>query len=357
MSEEEQTPISNSDSCSKTSEKKSVEEKTIAENSEDKISADSKDIQHVDEINVHVVNSIKSFSDQQVWHLLKVLKYDDVDNLDELPPEVEFLGTRVHEITIEESLEIMKEAVDYHDNDPNISAEQYEEFNRYANEGVDPENEVDVFELKALAVLLRDHSPYPEVRAVCPPAMLDDPTIPIETFRAYFFALIWMIFAAGFNELFSHRLVTIAINTAVIQMFLYPMGTSWAKWIPCWGFTIKGKKYAINIEKPWTNKEQMFCTLIISICMSTFYSSSNILTQKIYYGSRVSFNYQFWFSLCIQFLGFGFAGILRKFVVYPAKAVWPTSLSTIALNNALLTPEDPNLKGLTRYQPCLHLIG
>ncbi|CAI8496286.1 unnamed protein product [Hanseniaspora opuntiae] len=296
------------------------------------------------------ITSIKSYSDQQVWHLLKILKYDDVDNLDELPPEVEFLGTRVHEITIEEALEIMKDAVIYHDNDPNISAHQYQEFIRYSTEGVDPENEVDVFELKALAVLLRDHSPYPEVRAVCPPAMLDDPTIPIETFRAYFFALIWMIFSAGFNELFSHRLVTISISTAVIQMFLYPMGTGWAKWVPSWGFTVKGKRFALNIDTPWTDKEQMFCTLIIAISMTTFYTSYNILTQKIYYGDNVSFNYQFWLSLSVQFMGFGFAGILRKFVVYPAKAVWPTSLSTIALNRALLTPEDPNLKGLTRYQ-------
>ncbi|KAF0268088.1 hypothetical protein FOG48_02838 [Hanseniaspora uvarum] len=49
-------------------------------------------------------------------------------------------------------------------------------------------------------------------------------------------------------------------------------------------------------------------------------------------------------------MGFGFAGILRRFVVYPAKAVWPTSLSTIALNKALLTPEDSNLKGISRYR-------
>ncbi|KAF0269777.1 hypothetical protein FOG48_01147 [Hanseniaspora uvarum] len=136
----------------------------VSKSSEDKIS--SKDNNEIEETKFEPITSIKSYSDQQVWHLLKILKYDDVDNLDDLPGEVEFLGTRVHEITIEESLEIMKEAVEYHDNDPNISAQQYEEFIRYSTEGVDPENEVDVFELKALAVLLRDHSPYPEVRAV-----------------------------------------------------------------------------------------------------------------------------------------------------------------------------------------------
>ncbi|KAL6925614.1 hypothetical protein ACO0SA_000215 [Hanseniaspora valbyensis] len=323
----------------------------ISKSSDERLSANKNSHEYVTEKHViEPITSIKSYSDQQVWHLLKILKYDDVDNLDELPIEVEFLGTRVHEITIEESLEILKEAVVYHDNDPNISADQYNEFIRYSNEGVDPDNEVDVFELKALAVLLRDHSPYPEVRAVCLPPMMDDPTIPIETFRAYFFALIWMIFSAGFNELFSHRMVTISISTSVIQMFLYPMGTAWAKWVPSWGFNVRGKRFALNIDTPWTDKEQMFCTLIISISMSTFYTSYNILTQKIYYSDNVSFNYQFWLSLCVQFMGFGFAGILRRFVVYPAKAVWPTSLSTIALNKALLTPEDPSLKGLTRYQ-------
>ena len=119
----------------------------ISKSSDERLSANKNSHEYVTEKHViEPITSIKSYSDQQVWHLLKILKYDDVDNLDELPIEVEFLGTRVHEITIEESLEIMKEAVVYHDNDPNISATQYEEFCRYSNEGVDPDNEVDVFE-------------------------------------------------------------------------------------------------------------------------------------------------------------------------------------------------------------------
>ncbi|KAF0271498.1 hypothetical protein FOG51_03537 [Hanseniaspora uvarum] len=81
----------------------------VSKSSEDKIS--SKDNNEIEETKFEPITSIKSYSDQQVWHLLKILKYDDVDNLDDLPGEVEFLGTRVHEITIEESLEIMKEAV------------------------------------------------------------------------------------------------------------------------------------------------------------------------------------------------------------------------------------------------------
>ena len=45
------------------------------------------------------------------------------------------------------------------------------------------------------------------------------------------------------------------------------------------------------------------------------YTHYNILTQKIFYHSSFSFGYQFLLSLAVQFIGFGFAGILRRFVV------------------------------------------
>ena len=40
-----------------------------------------------------------------------------------------------------------------------------------------------LFDLKTEAAILHYHSPYPEVRAVTDP--FDDPSIPVETFRAY----------------------------------------------------------------------------------------------------------------------------------------------------------------------------
>nr|CAI6796134.1 AEL_HP1_G0057140.mRNA.1.CDS.1 [Saccharomyces cerevisiae] len=46
-------------------------------------------------------------------------------------------------------------------------------------------------------------------------------------------------------------------------MFLYICGKAWAKTIPCWAITIRGRKYGINIDKPWTQKEQMFSNLVI----------------------------------------------------------------------------------------------
>lgn len=40
-------------------------------------------------------------------------------------------------------------------------------------------------------------------------------------------------------------------------------------------------------------------------------------------------------ALGTSFLGYGLAGICRRFLVYPSYCVWPSSLVTIALNSAL----------------------
>ena len=48
-----------------------------------------------------------------------------------------------------------------------------------------------------------------------------------------------------------------------------------------------------------------------------------------------SFGYQILIGLSTNFIGYGLAGLVRRFLVYPAFCVWPASLVTIALNSAL----------------------
>jgi OPT family small oligopeptide transporter len=81
-----------------------------------------------------------------------------------------------------------------------------------------------------------------------------------------------------------------------------------------------------------------------------------ILVQKmdVYYGlDFVTFGYQLMLTLFVQLMGMGFAGYLRRFSVYPVKALWPTILPTIAMNRALTRPEPrENIYGWTisRYK-------
>lgn len=47
-----------------------------------------------------------------------------------------------------------------------------------------------------------------------------------------------------------------------------------------------------------------------------------------------AFSYQIVIALGTNFIGYGIAGICRRFLVYPSYCVWPTSLVTMALNNS-----------------------
>lgn len=87
----------------------------------------------------------------------------------------------------------------------------------------------------------------------------------------------------------------------------------------------------------------MFATITYNIAIYTTNSYSMILVQKMdmYYGEKfVTFGYQFMLTLFVQTMGMGLAGYLRRFSVYPVKALWPTILPTIAMNRAL-TRQEP----------------
>jgi hypothetical protein len=54
----------------------------------------------------------------------------------------------------------------------------------------------------------------------------------------------------------------------------------------------------------------------------------------------VTFGYEVVLALSTQFFGFGFAGLLRRFVIYPSTALFPKVFPALALNRALVMRED-----------------
>lgn len=210
------------------------------------------------------------------------------------------------------------------------------------------------FETRAEAALIKYHSPYPEVRSVTDPH--DDPSIPVETIRAYFLGLVFMAGATALNTFFSPRQPTISINSNVLQLLLAPCGIFCAKVLPDWGFTFRGTRVSLN-PGPFSVKEQMFATIIFTVANSVGGTYYVYLVQKLpqYLDQGwVSFSYEIVLALAVQFFGFGFAGLLRRFVIFPVTAIWPKVLPILALNRALVVPEakDEVANGwrMTRYR-------
>jgi hypothetical protein len=179
-------------------------------------------------------------------------------------PDFLYILDKIVNMAEEEAMEILVNAIEYHKNDPNFPGPAMEKI-KLLVQGPKANNmeraDYD-FELKAEAAIIHYHSPYPEVRSVTDP--FDDPTIPVETFRAYFLGMCWMGGVTALNTFFSPRQPGISINSTVMQLLLAPCGQFLAKVLPDWGFTVWGTRHSLN-PGPWSYKEQMFATVLFTV--------------------------------------------------------------------------------------------
>lgn len=78
------------------------------------------------------------------------------------------------------------------------------------------------------------------------------------------------------------------------------------------------------------------------------------ITSPVYWDRDYGAGFSFLYLLTTQMLGFGFAGIARRWLVYPAALIWPSSLSSTVLFRALHEPKQDNSPAngwsITRYR-------
>lgn len=297
--------------------------------------------------------------DTDAVHDIKVAFGADPDGTKD--PDSEYLFDKFSNMTVDEAIQILNDALDYHDDDVNFPNDVRVKIEKIVQgqEAYGKGEEQYDRDARVEATLIHYHSPYPEVRAVTFPT--DDPEDSAETFRAYFWGILWTIIGTGMNSFFSPRQPTISLSAGILQIFLMPCGKL-MEYLPDWGFTFRGKRHSLN-PGPWTYKEQMFATIIFSVSIGGAYASLyNIKVDKLpmYYNSDwASIGYQFLLVFSTQFVGFGFAGVMRRLIVYPVRAVWPTILPTLALNRALAATETKktiNGWSISRYRFFLYVF-
>jgi hypothetical protein len=85
------------------------------------------------------------------------------------------------------------------------------------------------------------------------------------------------------------------------------------------------------------------------VAFNTPYTNYVVFVQAlpVYFNQpyALQFGYQILCGLGSNFVGFGLAGMARRFLVYPSFCVWPTSLVTVALNKAFHTETNEPVPG------------
>lgn len=325
---------------------------------------------------------------EQKFYVLKRLDFDNLESLEDLPPSAVFMLERVQELDINEAEAILIHFLEEHEGDVNIPIETYDFVERLVKhkqlenlhgivnlhvntsdsktekgqadidatrsfETEDAEGSLDLdLKVRTEAAIFAYWSPYPEVRAVTDP--FDDPDIPCETFRVYVIGIIWVVLGTIIGEFFTERQPSISLGSAAVQLFVYPSGKLLEYVLPKKTINIWRWKIDLN-PGPWSHKEQMLATLCYSVSGGAVYATYFINLQKLdifYNNLKFTIGAQFLIVLASNFMGFGLAGIFRKFVVYPVFLIWPTILPTLAVNRSLVQPEKKeNIHGwrISRY--------
>jgi hypothetical protein len=142
-----------------------------------------------------------------------------VGKLEATAEEALRLEEKLHDMTLERTIKIVKELVYMHESDQNFSGETLNQMKDFlANPPFDdiPDKNETLRLMKLEALLATENSPYAEVRANCDPT--DDPSLPCSTLRAWFIGITFCILGTFIDNLFAFRYPNIYIGANVGQL-------------------------------------------------------------------------------------------------------------------------------------------
>ncbi|PRP76943.1 OPT oligopeptide transporter [Planoprotostelium fungivorum] len=181
-----------------------------------------------------------------------------------------------------------------------------------------------------------EQSPYPEVAAVIPNT--DDPSSPVLTFRSVVIGIFFTVLLSFINMFFYYRTSPIVVTGIVAQLLAYPLGKLWAAYIPQKKFRTFGYEWSFNPGE-FSVKEHVVITTMANASWQSAYIVDVYAIKKIFYGQDTHLGWAMLLVLSSQLLGFGMAGITRRFLVWPAAMIWPVNLVNSALFRALHSQE------------------
>lgn len=236
--------------------------------------------------------------------------------------------------------------------DPNLEDEQLHDIDDAVN-ARDPNSEARIFDE------VFENSPYPEVRAA---VRNYDEDLPCNTIRAWAIGILLTTIASGLNALFSLRSPTLTVTSVVIQLVAYPLGVGWDLIMPSGTFNTFGRKWSMK-PGPFNLKEH---GLIVIMANAAFgngvgYFTDTIVAQRGFYGQNFGWGFNILLAITTQCVGFGIAGLMRRYLVEPASMIWPKTLVNTAFIYALhdhskTDPSKSNGWSISRYRYFLYVF-
>ncbi|KAL6280685.1 hypothetical protein ACE6H2_017566 [Prunus campanulata] len=193
-----------------------------------------------------------------------------------------------------------------------------------------------------------ENSPVEQVALTVPTT--DDPSLPVLTFRMWVLGILSCTLLSFLNQFFWYRKEPLSITAISAQIAVVPLGQLMASKITTHAF-FKGSRWEFTLNPgPFNVKEHVLITIFANSGAGTVYAIHIVTVVKVFYKKHITFFVSLLVILTTQVLGFGWAGIFRRYLVEPAAMWWPANLVQVSLFRALHEKEARPKGGLTRTQ-------
>ncbi|XP_061373719.1 oligopeptide transporter 5-like [Gastrolobium bilobum] len=194
-----------------------------------------------------------------------------------------------------------------------------------------------------------DDSPIEQVRLTIP--ITDDPTQPALTFRTWVLGLASCVLLAFVNQFLGYRTNPLKISSVSAQIITLPLGKLMAATLPTKQIQVPFTKWYFSLNPgPFSLKEHVLITIFASSGSTAVYAINIITIVKAFYHRSIHPIGAFLLALSTQMLGYGWAGIFRKFLVDSPYMWWPANLVQVSLFRAFHEKEKRPKGGHTRLQ-------
>ncbi|KAK6937737.1 Oligopeptide transporter, OPT superfamily [Dillenia turbinata] len=181
-----------------------------------------------------------------------------------------------------------------------------------------------------------DNSPIEQVKLTVP--ITDNPTLPTLTFRTWALGILGCIVLAIETQYFSYQYYVINLTPAAVPIITFLLGNLMAKKLPTKQVRVPfpGTDWEFSLNPgPFSIKEHAVTSVLAGSGLNNPSSMMVVTIMKAYFSTNINFFVTFLSVFTSQMMGFGLAGLFKKFLVDSPEMWWPAVLDDFSMYRAL----------------------
>ncbi|KAJ7678482.1 OPT oligopeptide transporter [Mycena rosella] len=157
----------------------------------------------------------------------------------------------------------------------------------------------------------------------------DDPSLPSITFRSIFLGVGLSAFSAVLATIYTFKPQNASVSQLFCLIIAYVLGTAMHSVIPSHGF------WRYLNPGPFNLKEHTVIVIMSGTASNVATGMEIIAALDLFYDIKLNAAVAIFQIFATQMVGYGIAGILRTFLVYPTYAFYPNYISVVNLLQSL----------------------